>query len=187
MLTQADIDAMKETLSNGVQVVSVPQLFPTPPHIVSLMIDYADIDLCHSVLEPSAGTGCIVEALINYGLAWQQIAIAEINPSLCLALSDKYRRVFPGDFLGRVSWELGGDFDRILMNPPFKNGDDIKHITHALTMLKSGGRLVAICANGSRQQAKLKPLSTHWEDLPPNTFKEQGTNVNTALLVIDKG
>ena len=49
-----------------------------------------------------------------------------------------------------------GTFDRIVMNPPFANGDDIKHIMHALKMLKPGGRLVAICANGPRQNDKLK-------------------------------
>jgi 16S rRNA G1207 methylase RsmC len=41
------------------------------------------------------------------------------------------------------------------MNPPFANGDDIKHITHAL---KPGGRLVAICANGPRQNDKLRSV-----------------------------
>jgi len=40
------------------------------------------------------------------------------------------------------------------MNPPFENGADIKHIQHAMKMLKPGGRLVAICANGPRQQPR---------------------------------
>jgi 16S rRNA G1207 methylase RsmC len=31
-----------------------------------------------------------------------------------------------------------GTFDRIIMNPPFANADDIKHIMHALKMLKPG-------------------------------------------------
>jgi 16S rRNA G1207 methylase RsmC len=44
------------------------------------------------------------------------------------------------------------------MNPPFANGDDIKHITHALKMLNPGGRLVAICANGPRQNDKLRSV-----------------------------
>lgn len=76
-------------------------------------------------------------------------------------------------------------FDRIVMNPPFENGADIKHIEHARHLLKPGGRLVAICANGPRQRDRLMPLASHWEDLPPGTFKDAGTMVNTALLVID--
>jgi hypothetical protein len=71
------------------------------------------------------------------------------------------------------------------MNPPFVNGADIKHITHAIGFLKPGGRLVALCANGHRQRDQLKPLTDYWEDLPPGSFSEQGTNVNVALLVIN--
>jgi hypothetical protein len=52
-----------------------------------------------------------------------------------------------------------------------------------------GGRLVAICADGPRQNATLKPLAEDsggtWEPLPAGTFKEQGTGVNTVLLVIE--
>lgn len=80
-----------------------------------------------------------------------------------------------------------GLFDVVLMNPPFNGGADIKHIQHALQFLKPGGKLVAICANGPRQREQLMPLATHWEDLPAGSFNEAGTNVNTALLVIDRG
>src|SRR5258707_7477628 len=70
------------------------------------------------------------------------------------------------------------------MNPPFEDGSDIKHIMHALTMLKPGGKLVAICANGPRQNEKLQPMADTWEVLPSGTFKEQGTGVRTALLTV---
>jgi 16S rRNA G1207 methylase RsmC len=88
--------------------------------------------------------------------------------------------VIGGDFL----FVPLGSFDKIVMNPPFENGADIKHILRARELLIPGGRLVAICANGPRQQAKLKPLATEWRDLPADTFKQAGTGVNTALIVI---
>jgi 16S rRNA G1207 methylase RsmC len=72
-----------------------------------------------------------------------------------------------------------------MMNPPFERGADIKDIKHALAFLKPGGRLVAICANGPRQVEELQPLATHWEELPAGSFATCGTQVNTALLVID--
>ena len=72
------------------------------------------------------------------------------------------------------------------MNPPFTKGQDIKHIIHAKTMLKAGGRIVAICADGPRQQEKLKPLADYWEPLEKNTFRSEGTGVNTVLMMIDK-
>jgi len=46
--------------------------------------------------------------------------------------------------------------------------------------------MVAICANGPRQNDALRPLvEAHggtWEDLPADTFKEAGTSVRTALV-----
>lgn len=92
--------------------------------------------------------------------------------------------VHAGDFL-ECTPEQFGKFDYVLMNPPFKNGEDIRHIEHARKFLKPGGRLVAICANGPRQQERLQTIATHWEELPAGTFKEAGTMVNTALVVID--
>jgi|GEM_PF-6547300 len=63
---------------------------------------------------------------------------------------------------------------------------DIKHITHALTFLKPGGRLVALCANGPRQYAALQPLADQWTPLPAGSFKSQGTNVNVTLAVFSR-
>ena len=72
------------------------------------------------------------------------------------------------------------------MNPPFADGADIHHITHALRLLSPGGRIVALCANGPRQNAQLRPIieqmGGEWEELPANTFAAAGTNVRTVLL-----
>lgn len=74
------------------------------------------------------------------------------------------------------------------MNPPFANGADIAHILHARRFLAPGGRLVAICAGGPRQAAKLRPLveacGGEWEPLPAGTFKDAGTGVSTVLLTL---
>jgi len=179
--------AMRETLRNGgVQVVTAPQLFPTPHELAERMAELADIQPGARVLEPSAGTGAIIGAL---GATWHaqggELVAVEVNQRL----ADRLRAEFPltevraGDFLA-MNGDLGA-FDRVLMNPPFENGADIKHIRHAAGMLKPGGRLVAICANGPRQREALQPIAAHWEDLPAGTFAAQGTQVNTALLVIE--
>jgi len=94
------------------------------------------------------------------------------------------RNVLQGDFLALSPSDLGA-FDRIVMNPPFENGADIKHIKHAQRFLKSGGDLVAACANGPRQRRELMEIATHWEDLPAGSFQSQGSNVNTAVIVLD--
>lgn len=179
-----DFQAMRDQLKTGVQVVSAPQLFPTPAELAARMVELADIEPGMRVLEPSAGTGRILDQLPE----GCEVVAVEINASLGGRLDASRRAVVIGDFLQCTPETLWGSFDRILMNPPFANADDIKHIRHALAFLKPGGKLVAICANGPRQNAQLRPLveqhGGEWEDLPPNTFGESGTAVNSALFTL---
>lgn len=183
-------DAMRAQLKHGVQVVTVPQLFSTPADLGARMVDMAEIQDGDEVLEPNAGTGALVDAVRSNIAAGRSgrcvITAVEINLHLAERLRDLdclgQRYVRCVDFLQCKDGELG-KFDKILMNPPFENAADIKHIEHAATMLKPGGRLVAICANGPRQNAKLRPLADEWEVLPPGTFA--GTNASAALLVIN--
>jgi protein-L-isoaspartate O-methyltransferase len=184
--TRDKIEQMQNALKTGVQVVAAPQLFPTPGALAARMVAEAGILPGHSVLEPSAGTGAILAALPNVR-PFGSVTAVEINAALATSLEQVADETICGDFLEQ-NGNLG-TFDRILMNPPFENGADIKHIQHAMKMLKPGGRLVAICANGPRQQTTLKPLAENsggwYEDLPAGTFASQGTNVNTALLLIE--
>jgi protein-L-isoaspartate O-methyltransferase len=180
--TMPAIEAMREQLKQGVQVVSAPQLFPTPPKLAARLVELADIGRGMTVLEPSAGTGNIMQAIMNDDKAGAVVAV-EINQRLADRLREEYAlsTVHCCDFLqfSRGNWPV----DRIVMNPPFANGDDIKHIKHAASMLKPGGRLVAICAGGPRQREALSCLGT-WEDLPLDSFKSSGTSVNAAIVVI---
>jgi 16S rRNA G1207 methylase RsmC len=93
------------------------------------------------------------------------------------------RQCVCADFLA-VGEDLGV-FDRILMNPPFERGSDLDHIKHAFALLAPGARLVAVCANGPRQREELGEVCTRWIDLPTESFKDQGTSVNTAIVVLD--
>jgi phospholipid N-methyltransferase len=182
----ADIDAMRASLKAGVQVATSPTLYPTPRDLAQRMAELADIEPGALVLEPSAGTGNLVAAILEAQPA-AKVFMVELDQRLANALPGQFkgRLVFPGDFLERGAWELHGPFDRIVMNPPFNGGDDIKHILHARSMLKPGGRLVAICAGGPRQAEKLEPLADLWEPLPAGTFAAAGTNVNTVLLTME--
>ena len=111
------------------------------------------------------------------------VVAVEKNVSLSNMLQALADKVYCEDFL---ECEDLGLFDKIIMNPPFENGADIKHIKHALKFLAVGGTLVALCANGPRQHRDLKGvLADYWEDLPAGSFKTSGTMVNSALLVIE--
>lgn len=182
-------EALREASKQKIEVVTAPLLYPTPPAVAARMVELLDLKPDHIVLEPSAGTGALLEACINkldgrFEPAY--FTAIEINSKLALILGEKYERlfVFNEDFLSVEPNQIDDAlFDRIIMNPPFNNGADIKHIEHALKFLKSGGTLVAICANGPRQNDKLKPMAWHWERLPSGTFKDAGTMVETSIMV----
>jgi protein-L-isoaspartate O-methyltransferase len=180
----AAFDAMRKTLKAGVQVVSAPQLFPTPADVARRVVELADVQPGHRVLEPSAGTGRIVDVLS----AIECCAVAvEINHNIVTCLRPKYRPEFltvhTADFLDLTPDTLG-TFDRIVMNPPFERGADIRHIEHARQFLKPGGRLVAVCANGPRQQAALQGDAETWITLADGAFAAEGTNVRAAIVVL---
>jgi len=176
-------DAMRETLKAGVQVVSADQLFPTPPDVARQVIELAEIRPGMRILEPSAGTGNLIDQMIEH----ENVTAIEVNSALVERLRANYPAydVRGADFL-TCSGDLG-TFDRIVMNPPFKNADDIKHIQHARHMLAPGGRLVAVCANGPRQREALQPIALEWIDLPAGSFADSGTNVNAAIVVLTRG
>ena len=174
----------RETLKAGVTVVSAPQLFPTPPDLAARVIELAEIEAGMTVLEPSAGTGNLVRAVVE--AVDTEIVGYEINRELCTLLA----KVFPAyqlniecaDFL--TVTEGMGQFPRIVMNPPFGNAQDIAHIRHAQKFLAPGGRLVALCANGPRQQEAFRAEADYWEDIDAGTF--DGTNVRAALVVFTR-
>ena len=187
---RAKAQQLRDVLREGVQVVSAPQLFATPAPTADRMADEADIRQGEDVGEFSAGTGRILTAVSKViDLSEIQVTAVEINSSLARALTERYPavRVICADFMA-CGAELGR-FDKIIINPPFASAQDIAHISRALDFLKPGGRLVAICANGPRQQEKLRPLvEAHgglWEELPDDAFEESGTRVRTVLLTID--
>jgi 16S rRNA G1207 methylase RsmC len=87
-----------------------------------------------------------------------------------------------------------GLFDRIVMNPPFADQQDIRHVMHAATLLKPGGRLVAIMSAGvafrddrlSRAfRALLLEHGGAIEYLPEAAFKASGTGVLAVLVTIE--
>jgi len=185
-------ELMREQLKAGVQIVTAPQLFPTPQAVIELMIEKADIYSSHTILEPSAGTGAIMDAVKPLCLKVEGL---EINHGLVEILKAKYgNSVAQHDFM---DWNyMNENYDRVLMNPPFKDGQDIDHVIRAFNhALAPGGRLVAImCAGPFFRQDKKSLHFREWfddlggevEDLPPNSFEQSGTGVNTKIVMIDK-
>lgn len=162
------------------KVFSSFNLFPTPPMLAEMVVEIANIHHGLTVLEPSAGMGALAKPAREAGGA---VECVEIDLQMANYLIDEGFAVDCADFL---AWETGKLFDRIVMNPPFRLGSDCKHIRRALEWLKPGGRLVSICADGPRQRAALLPIVDEWRELPPGSFKSEGTNVSAAIVVIHK-
>jgi hypothetical protein len=161
------------------EAVSSFNLFQTPKALAQKMADMmGDLD-GQRCLEPSAGLGRLYKACD--GGDW---LLVEQSNDLCRHLYELGVKLINDDFLLCSEERLGGQFDRIIMNPPFQRGTDIRHITHAKRMLKPGGLLVALCYNGVRQNQHLRAIADTWEVLPENTFRSEGTAASVVLLTI---
>ena len=103
----------------------------------------------------------------------------EINSGLVRYLRENFNgvRVQCGDFM---EWQPVQYYSRVIMNPPFSHGQDIRHILRAFSLLRPGGVLVAVCLNGPRQEEKLLPFSDVREELPRGTFAY--TDVPTMII-----
>ncbi|WKL18674.1 PLxRFG domain-containing protein [Comamonas testosteroni] len=90
-------------------------------------------------------------------------------------------------------------YDRIIMNPPFSDGRDIQHVMHAYSLLRPGGRIVAIMGEGAFFQSNKRAEGfREWldergatnEKLPDGSFMDPSLPVNTGvaarMVVVDK-
>lgn len=172
----------------------VLQAFYTPAEIAERVVDAAGIEDGMWVLEPSAGGGVLARFAHDQG---GRVTCVEYDPDTAMKLGGDpaCEELCCADFLRlKPSELLGFPFDRVVMNPPFAKQADARHVLHALDFLKPGGRLVAIMASSvtfreTELYRRVRDLASAggWIDqLPEGAFKESGTGVRTALVVIDK-
>lgn len=147
--------------------------FFTPPDVAADVVSAAHPGKWQRWLEPSAGTGALIAALQDYEPELKEIVAVErylpFHPHL-----ERFEGVDvrDGDFLEMKPADLG-QFDGIVMNPPFHRGAAQKHVEHALSFLKPGGILVAIVPSTFKGGRTI-------ETLPPGTFSN--TQVSTKII-----
>lgn len=165
--------------------------FPTPESRADWIASEADIQPGMDVLEPSAGNGVLAEAARKAG---GNVDVVELASDLRDILKEKGFNVVGSDFDEFKPEKL---YDRVLMNPPFSNDLDVKHVRQAYDHLKPGGKLVAIVStmagerSNKRNQAFrewLNELGAREEKLPEGMFKESmnPTSVATKLITLMK-
>jgi predicted RNA methylase len=186
-------EALEDLLLTGeFRRATAGDFFQTPPELAKRMVEWA-VREGNSVLEPQAGLGRIAEAV----LAWRpssRMRLVERDEDRCAALRSRFKgeSVECLDFLTCTTDRLGV-FDAIVMNPPFSKAQECAHIEHALGFLAAGGRLISVASAGMRYRqdrsyvalrSRLDKLGAQIEDLPEDTFKDEGTSVRTVLIKI---
>lgn len=189
--SKAEAEKLRQKIA-GLKFANIPGYFPTPPDVVARMLDHAGNLDGLDVIEPSAGDGAILDA-IREQYPTARLVACERNNTLRSILQAKGYTVAAEDC---TDWLPDHAVDRILMNPPFENGQDAAHVRIAHSWLRSGGRLVAIMSPGPffRSDAKSQAFREWFEamggekyDLPAGAFKSSGTSVATVLVVIGNG
>ena len=137
---------------------------PTPSQMAGIMMRRIDWERVGTILEPSAGKGNLVEAIISalddndpdrlyYGHRIRQglrmsgrlaqskdIDVIEIDENLQQLLIGKGFNLVHDDFL---TFSTRKNYDLIIMNPPFDAGD--KHLLKAISMMEdTGGQIVCL-------------------------------------------
>ncbi len=135
---------------------------PTPADLAEELTTYPYSDLARMpkgsrVLEPSAGDGAIVRAILDANDEIEVVAI-EPNEQRFPHLPDGGRvTAVCSTFEGYAAGHAGELFDAVVMNPPFAvPGRPSLWIDHVLTawgMLEPGGRLVSVVPDGFRSRS----------------------------------
>lgn len=200
---QSGADAVKDAeraradrikaLEEAVRFAQIDGFFPTPPGLVSTVLDWALIQKGEAVLEPSAGKGDLAEAAKAAGGV---VVGFEINHNLAEICKAKGLDVERADFMTMQPIEA---FDKVVMNPPFEKLADVEHVRRAFQWLKPGGRLVAIMSPSFEHNGAARAVAfREWLDeqssavvkVEPGAFTGRDafrqTGVACRIVIIDK-
>jgi predicted RNA methylase len=184
-------------LEREAQLLRIPGFFPTPPETARRFVRFADFGRATKLLEPSAGSGSLIEAA-RQSHPETQISYCEVNCFLLDILRAKYEGSKDVHFIGRDfldidSGSIDPHFDAILLNPPFERGQDIEHVLHAYRFLDPDGILAAIVSEGAFHRKDRKAtdfraflISSKAEVaiLPADAFKASGTAAKCRTIRI---
>lgn len=167
--------------------------FPTPEPLARRVVNIADVQPHHAVLEPSAGTGNLLRAVQEAGVRHDTVQAIEIQDQLARDLRLAGWQCDTGDFLQVPPYAM---FDRVVMNPPFdRRMVDIDHVRHAHKYLRKGGRLVSIMSNGvtfrqDRKAVEFREFVTsnngRFHEVEDGAFKESGTMVRSVIVEMER-
>lgn len=137
----AAADAIAGLLATGEVITDVDRgYFPTPKPLVEQLLDLAELEAGCEVLEPSAGRGAIAKAAAARGAVVDCIELDTARAEHIRA-GGYAREVTAADFF---SVKVQRRYQRVIMNPPFADRQDIRHVQRALRFVQPGGLVVAV-------------------------------------------
>ena len=187
----AALGQAKSRQEREVATQEIEGFFPTPPDVAEDAVRYLEVIPGMRVLEPSAGSGNLVEALRRVGV--DNAYAFEIDTRLRNKLVEDGVRVIGADVMDR-SFHPGTAFDRIVMNPPYEKGLSIDHTRHVYPWLRPGGVLVAILPESIlyREDRKhqdfrawLDALDADIHDVERQAFG-RASSIKTRIVVVRK-
>lgn len=168
------------------------QFFATPEEVADWLVMLAGgVHEDEKVLEPSAGTGAIIDA-IHRSCPDVIVDCYELMPENKEILSKKDNIRILGDDFTKCDV---AQYDKIIANPPFSKNQDIRHVRRMYECLNPGGVLAAITGPhwefGSESECKdfrqwLEDNGGKKFEIEEGTFKESGTGTKTIAIVINK-
>jgi predicted RNA methylase len=134
-------NAIAELLATG-QVITDDDrgYFPTPEPIVERLLALAEIEPGCELLEPSAGRGAIAKPAVGRGAIVDCVEIDEARAEH-IRSAGYARKVITADFL---DVKVERRYQRAVLNPPFGNRQDVRHVERALRFVEPGGLVVAV-------------------------------------------
>ena len=183
------------------------QFFATPQELAEKMAYLLEPENHHSILEPSAGQGALIQAVhrITPDVVVDYFELMPINRDKIEAKNILMQKtalgIYPARCIGfnfetfEGTKEAVKKYDRIIANPPFSKGQEIVHIKNMYKTLNRGGRLVSVISNSYNANSTkkyeefrewLEAVNADIEEIEAGTFKSSGTMVATNLLIINK-
>lgn len=136
--------------------------YATPLETVySLLDNYDGIKLGDKILEPSAGSGNIIQGLRNRGYTTNYIEAVELRESELNNLDKLVKYVNICDFL--TEFKTTCKYDVIIGNPPYSLAQEF--IDKSLELLAPGGRLIFLLRTNFLESKK---RFEWWQDKTPN-------------------
>lgn len=155
------------------------QFYATGEVLARHAVDLLEAGDEDEILEPSAGQGGLAQYLSK-----GKVCCVEISKLHCVILRQKgFQKVHEADFLEWADARKD-TFPRVLMNPPYRDGQWKTHLYAAASLLSPGGRLVAILP-ASAMRAAILPVgfSLEWHGPFENQFDDTGVAVRLLVAV----